>query len=164
MLQVLPDYSSGNNEKDIHVHNFSIEIGGQVLIEGADLKLSFAYDIEGFPRHHRVLHVRQEIKPSERSVLDVVVESDVERARLLAESKQIADRAAARDTPGGNTAVSDAEQIEATVQDAIRTQQIFDRLTQIDAYTAEARAATILHGLGFTEAQIHGTTSSLSGG
>jgi ATPase subunit of ABC transporter with duplicated ATPase domains len=42
--------------------------------------------------------------------------------------------------------------------------QIFDRMTQIDAYTAEARAATILHGLGFTEGQIHGTTGSLSGG
>jgi ATPase subunit of ABC transporter with duplicated ATPase domains len=37
-------------------------------------------------------------------------------------------------------------------------------MTQIDAYTAEARAATILHGLGFTEGQIHGTTGSLSGG
>lgn len=30
-----------------------------------------AYDIEGFPRHHRVMHVRQEIKPSEKSVLQV---------------------------------------------------------------------------------------------
>jgi hypothetical protein len=40
-MQVLPDYSSGNNEKDIHVHNFGIEIGGLVLLEGADLKLSF---------------------------------------------------------------------------------------------------------------------------
>lgn len=38
---MLPDYSSGNNEKDIHVHNFGIEIGGLVLLEGADLKLSF---------------------------------------------------------------------------------------------------------------------------
>lgn len=30
-----------------------------------------AYDIEGFPRHHRVMHVRQEIKPSEKTVIQV---------------------------------------------------------------------------------------------
>ncbi|CAN0584626.1 unnamed protein product, partial [Laminaria digitata] len=28
-----------------------------------------AYDIEGFPRHHRVMHVRQEIKPSAKTVI-----------------------------------------------------------------------------------------------
>jgi ATP-binding cassette, subfamily F, member 3 len=46
---VLPDYSSGNNEKDIHVHNFNIEIGGLVLLEAADLKLSFGrkYGLSG---------------------------------------------------------------------------------------------------------------------
>lgn len=31
-----------------------------------------AYDIEGFPRHHRVMHVRQEIKPSDKHVLQVL--------------------------------------------------------------------------------------------
>lgn len=30
-----------------------------------------AYDIEGFPRHHRVMHVRQEIKASEKTVIQV---------------------------------------------------------------------------------------------
>jgi ATP-binding cassette subfamily F protein 3 len=30
-----------------------------------------SFEIEGFPRHHRVLHVRQEIRGSERSVLQV---------------------------------------------------------------------------------------------
>lgn len=30
-----------------------------------------SYDIEGFPRHHRVMHVRQEIKPSEKTVIQV---------------------------------------------------------------------------------------------
>ncbi|CAM9133659.1 unnamed protein product, partial [Choristocarpus tenellus] len=94
-MQVLPDYSSGNNERDIHVRNFGISIGGQELLEGADLKLAYgrkygiigrngigkttllrhmaAYNIEGFPRHHRVMHVRQEIKPSERTVLQVTL-------------------------------------------------------------------------------------------
>lgn len=34
-----------------------------------------AYDIEGFPRHHRVMHVRQEIKPSEKTVIQVRCET-----------------------------------------------------------------------------------------
>lgn len=69
---ILPDFSSGNNEKDIHVNNFTITYGGKVLLEGADLRLISGrkygligrngigkttllkhianFDIEGFPR------------------------------------------------------------------------------------------------------------------
>lgn len=89
----MPDFSLRSNERDIHVHNFNITFGGQILLEEADLKLVFgrrygligrngigkttllkhmaAFDIEGFPRHHRVLHVKQEVKSSEESVISV---------------------------------------------------------------------------------------------
>jgi hypothetical protein len=39
---MMPDYSSGSNEKDIHVHNFSLYFGGGELLDCADLKLAFA--------------------------------------------------------------------------------------------------------------------------
>jgi hypothetical protein len=52
-------------------------------------------------------------------VLDVVVESDVERARLLIETKEITARAAARENGSG-----DAAEIEAALQDAVRTQEV----------------------------------------
>ncbi len=73
--------------KDIRVQAFDLDIAGKTLLEGADLKLSFnrryglvgkngigkttlllrmaSYDIMSFPRHHRVLHVKQEIKASQ---------------------------------------------------------------------------------------------------
>ncbi len=73
--------------KDIHVRAFDLDIAGKTLLESTDLKLSFnrrygfvgkngvgkttlllrmaSYDIAGFPRHHRVLHVKQEIKASQ---------------------------------------------------------------------------------------------------
>ncbi len=73
--------------KDIHVREFDLDIAGKTLLETTDLKLSFnrryglvgkngvgkttlllrmaSYDIMGFPRHHRVLHVKQEIKASQ---------------------------------------------------------------------------------------------------
>ena len=46
----------------------------------------------GFPRHHRVLHVRQEIKGGSNSVLNTVLEADVERNGLLEEEKEILKR------------------------------------------------------------------------
>ena len=78
---MLPDFSSGNNEKDIQVNNVSITFGGKLLLDNADLRLVYGrrygligkngigkttllrhmamFDIEGFPRHHRILHVKQ---------------------------------------------------------------------------------------------------------
>jgi len=89
----LPDLSGNNREKDIHVNNFTITFGGQILLEDADLRIVYGrrygligrngigkttllkhmanFDIEGFPRHHRVLHVKQEVKSSELTVLEV---------------------------------------------------------------------------------------------
>jgi ATP-binding cassette subfamily F protein 3 len=78
---LLPDLSSGNREKDILVSNVTIMYGGSILLESADLRFAYGrryglvgrngvgkttllkhmanFEIEGFPRHHRVLHVKQ---------------------------------------------------------------------------------------------------------
>ena len=37
----MPDLSSANREKDIHVHNFNITFGGALLLENANLKLVY---------------------------------------------------------------------------------------------------------------------------
>jgi hypothetical protein len=31
-----------------------------------------SFDIEGFPKHHRILHVKQEVSATEDSVLQVI--------------------------------------------------------------------------------------------
>ena len=92
----LPDLSGNSREKDIHVSNFNITFGGNILLEGADLRLVYgrrygligrngvgkttllkhmaSFEIEGFPRHHRVLHVKQEVRFScYRSTYDAVI-------------------------------------------------------------------------------------------
>ena len=43
-------------------------------------------------RHHRVLHVKQEVRPSEQSVLSVVLSADVERTQLLSREKELAEK------------------------------------------------------------------------
>ena len=69
-------------------------------------------------------------------MLDTVLAADTERAALLAEE----------------------------TEDAARIAEIQARLADIDAWSAEARAATILKGLGFTEAEQRMPCSAFSGG
>jgi ATP-binding cassette subfamily F protein 3 len=83
---VLPDFSGNSREKDIQVNTFNLVYGGNLLLEDADLKLVYgrrygligrngvgkttllkhmaSFDIQGFPRHHRILHVKQVCYPN----------------------------------------------------------------------------------------------------
>ncbi|MCF3974805.1 ABC-F family ATP-binding cassette domain-containing protein [Paracoccus salsus] len=90
------------------------------------------------PSRARIGGIAQEAPGTDRSVLDTVLSEDRERAELLGES----DRAT----------------------DAHRIAEIQTRLTDIDAWSAEARAASILDGLGFSAADQGRPTSDFSGG
>ncbi|MCP5087059.1 MAG: ABC-F family ATP-binding cassette domain-containing protein [Rhodobacteraceae bacterium] len=80
------------------------------------------------PQRARIGGVAQEAPATEDSLIDTVLAADTERTALLAEAD--------------------------TASDANRIAEIYARLSDIDAYSAEARAAAILHGLGFdAEAQ-----------
>ncbi len=86
----------------------------------------------------RVGGVSQEVPSNDVSLLDTVLASDVERAALFKEAE--------------------------TAEDPERIGEIYERLDAIDAYSGEARASSILHGLGFDrEAQLR-ACSEFSGG
>ena len=89
-------------------------------------------------RRARIGAVAQEAPATDMSVLETVMSADRERARLMAEAE--------------------------TATDAHRIAEIHTRLADIDAHTAEARAATILKGLGFDQDRQLGPTRELSGG
>lgn len=112
-------------------------------------------EIEGFPRHHRVLHVRQEVKSAgtDISVLQAVLNADVERNTLLQEEKDI-------------MAKLDSEEEEKHDESDLlkKLDQIHERLGNLNSSTAEARAAQILSGLQFSTEMQRGPTSALSGG
>jgi ATP-binding cassette subfamily F protein 3 len=172
---ILPDFTGNSREKDIHVSNFNITYGGNLLLENADLRLVYGrrygligrngigkttllkhmamHDIEGFPKHHRVLHVKQEVKSSGDNVLKVVLDSDVERKSLITRLEKLNQELQAPDT-----SVQSVENIMANIS------EIQERMNIIGVHTAESRAAMILHGLGFTEAMQMSSTDSLSGG
>ncbi|PRY94962.1 ATP-binding cassette subfamily F protein 3 [Hasllibacter halocynthiae] len=88
------------------------------------------------PKGARIGGVSQEVPGSEATLLDTVLEADIERAALLAD----------------------------TSQDPARIAEVQTRLADIDAWSAEGRASAILKGLGFDEGQQHMPCSAFSGG
>ena len=82
--------------------------------------------------------VRQDLPDDDTTILDVVLAADAERTQLLREAE--------------------------TTEDIDRIGVIYDRLNEIGAYDAPSRAASILAGLGFSEAAQNSPISSFSGG
>lgn len=193
---VIPDYRSGRNEKDIHLNNVSLSLdNGTSLLNDGQLKLAHrrryglvgangvgkttllkaiaAFEIEGMPRHHRILHVRQEIRAAggEISVLQAVMDADIERNTLMAEEKELIHRLEGEEVEGSSTKEKLAKLKEANGvadstfnEDLKRLDEVYERLQVLGSDSAESRASTILSGLQFTPSMQSGPTSALSGG
>jgi ATP-binding cassette subfamily F protein 3 len=91
----------------------------------------------GLPRVARIGTVAQEAPGGPERLIDVVLAADVERTALLAEA------------------------VEA---EGLRRAEIETRLADIGSHSAPARAAAILHGLGFDAAAQQRPCSAFSGG
>ncbi len=90
------------------------------------------------PKRARIGQVAQEAPGTEDTLMEVVLAADKERSQLLAEAE--------------------------TQTDPARIAEIHTRLADIGAHTAEARAGSILSGLGFDAAAQQRPCSSFSGG
>jgi ATP-binding cassette subfamily F protein 3 len=90
------------------------------------------------PARNTIGRLAQEAPSGPEALIDVVLKADVERARLLAQTE--------------------------TEHDPHRIAEIQTRLVDIDAYSAPARAAAILSGLGFSERAQQRPCSEFSGG
>ncbi|MEO1919045.1 MAG: ATP-binding cassette domain-containing protein, partial [Paracoccaceae bacterium] len=90
------------------------------------------------PRGARIGGIAQEVPSGPESLISVVLAADVERTELLSEAD--------------------------TTTDPTRISDIYMRLADIEAHSAEARAASILHGLGFDSEAQQQPCSDFSGG
>ena len=88
------------------------------------------------PTKAKIGGVAQEVPANEVSLLDTVLAADTERASLMAEE----------------------------TEDPSRIAEIQTRLVDINAWSAEARASTILKGLGFEDSEQRQPCSAFSGG
>ena len=93
------------------------------------------------PNDWRIVSVAQETPATDRTAIDYVVDGDKHLRNLQA-------------------------QLEAAEKsgDGVKIGQIHGQLEQAGAYDVEARAATILSGLGFTNVQLSAPVSDFSGG
>ncbi|MDA0332455.1 MAG: ABC-F family ATP-binding cassette domain-containing protein [Proteobacteria bacterium] len=149
----------------LKIHNLSFAIDGKPLFDNASAVIPTGHkvgivgrngtgkttlfrlirkewDVDGgqieVPAEFRIGGVDQEAPASDVSLLDTVLAADHERHQLLAEAE--------------------------TATDADRLGQIHARLIDIDAYSGEARAASILSGLGFDQAAQARPCHEFSGG
>ena len=82
--------------------------------------------------------VAQEVEATDDTIMDVVLAADTERADLMARSE--------------------------TETDPDKLGDIYTRLTDIDAWNADTRAAKVLNGLGFSDDDFYRATKEFSGG
>jgi ATP-binding cassette subfamily F protein 2 len=96
-----------------------------------------------------IFHVSEEIAPTEMTAMEAVMNVDSERAALEAEAEAIQDLMAEE---------------QASDDDMDRLNQLYERLEEMDAGSAELRASKILTGLGFSSKRKEMMTKDFSGG
>jgi ATP-binding cassette subfamily F protein 3 len=160
-----PPALSGKPAAMLKIENITYSVEGRPLLEGASATIPTGHKVgligrngagkttlfrlirgelalEGgeinLPTRARIGGVAQEVPSSSTSLLETVLQADTERSSLMAEAE--------------------------TAQDPHRIAEIQTRLSDIDAWSAEGRASSILKGLGFdAEAQLR-PCSDFSGG
>lgn len=157
--------------RDIHIEKIKIAYQGKTLLQDTDLKINHGrkYGIIGpngtgkstlirhisarllpVPDSISILHVEQEVDGSDETALASVLEADTVRIELLkqeAELKALAN-----------------ENSDEGVQASEKLIEVYEKLRAINAYSAEARASSILSGLQFTEEMKKQATKQFSGG
>ena len=128
----------------LHINNLTFRIDGRLLIDDANIAIPSGHKVGivgrngtgkttllklntgelavddgsiSWPKTQRIGHVAQEVPSGQTSLIDIVLEADLERHSLLEEAE--------------------------TATEPNRISEIQLRLQDIDAHTAPARAATI---------------------
>ncbi|MFN4141574.1 ABC-F family ATP-binding cassette domain-containing protein [Aestuariivirga sp.] len=149
----------------LHINGLTSRIGGRLLLEEASVAVPDGHKVGivgrngagkstlfrlilgelppeagsiTLPRNARIGTVAQEAPGGSESLVATVMAGDEELSALTAEAE--------------------------TATDPHRIAEIQTRLSDMDAHSAQARAATILSGLGFSEEAQAGPCSALSGG
>ncbi|XP_018798065.1 PREDICTED: ATP-binding cassette sub-family F member 2 [Bactrocera latifrons] len=151
--------------RDVKIANFSITFFGSELLQDTMLELNCGrrYGVIGLngcgkssllavlgnrevpiPDHIDIFHLTREIPASTKTALQCVMEVDEERIKLEKLAEELA--------------MSDEDDAQEQLID------IYERLDDMSADQAEAKAARILHGLGFDKEMQQKQAKDFSGG
>ncbi|EIM91918.1 P-loop containing nucleoside triphosphate hydrolase protein [Stereum hirsutum FP-91666 SS1] len=174
--------ASKNKSKDIHLPSIDVNFGSNRILSGASLTLAHGrrYGLIGrngvgkstllrhiamrevpIPPHITILFVEQEIIGDDTTAIDSVLKADVWRDHLLKEQRNLDQKLAELEKEGGD---SDVRLEEAKDEISGRLAEVHARLAEMEAESGPARAAALLAGLGFNEADQGRPTRSFSGG
>ncbi|KAI9567006.1 P-loop containing nucleoside triphosphate hydrolase protein [Boletus coccyginus] len=169
-----------NKSKDIHLPSIDVNFASNRILSGASLTLAYGrrYGLIGrngvgkstllrhiamrelpIPAHITILFVEQEIVGDDTTALDSVLKADVWRDHLLKEEVILNAKLAELEIEGDDKRFEDAREEAAT-----RLAEVHTRLSDMDAESGPSRAAALLAGLGFSEADQARPTKSFSGG
>ncbi len=161
---------------DIFIEGLDLAFGGMALLDGATLSIPSGrrVGITGrngcgkttlmraiarrelpIPEDMDIVYVEQEIEGSDSTPLQCVLESHTERQALLDEEEEL------------NKLLNegDGESNDVDPKVAVRLSEIYAKLDEMESDKAEARAAEILDGLGFSDhAMRNMTVNEFSGG
>jgi len=172
-----------------HGHKYGL-VGRNGIGKTTFLKHLAAHAFPGIPKHLQILHIEQEIEGTKTSVLQTILQTDIEREDLIKELKFIQDYDAYLDkmatlSEEEKKVLEDAKkaEIEKLVAEgkqeeedefevkkmnsnerAERLIEIYNRMQEIEADRAPARASSILAGLGFSPDMQILPTRNFSGG
>ncbi|KAI0782553.1 P-loop containing nucleoside triphosphate hydrolase protein [Abortiporus biennis] len=170
-LQIATDRSAAGvlvsdpKGRDIKIDSYTLSFHGRLLIEGAEVSLNYGQrygllgdngsgkstflqsiaerDIE-IPEHIDIYLVRGEAEPSDVNAVDYIIKSAKEKVARL--EQRIEDLSVAEDV------------------DEVALDSAYEELEEMDPSTFEAKAGSILHGLGFSTEMMARPTKDMSGG
>merc|ERR1719300_737725 len=151
--------------RDIKIDNFSVTFHGAELLQDTRVELSVGqrYGLIGangsgkssflavlgnrevpIQEHIDIYYLSREVPGSSKTALEAVMEADEERIKLEKLAEELAT-------------MEDDDSQEYLME-------VYERLDELGADTAEFRASHILKGLGFTQAMMHKQCKDFSGG
>ncbi|TFK40936.1 P-loop containing nucleoside triphosphate hydrolase protein [Crucibulum laeve] len=172
--------SSKQKSKDIHLPSIDVSFASNRILSGATLTLAHGrrYGLIGrngvgkstllrhiamrevpIPPHITILFVEQEIVGDDTKAIDSVLKADVWRDHLMKEQVMLDGKLSELEAEGDDKRFEDAREELSS-----RLAEVHARLADMDAESGPARAAALLAGLGFDEADQQRPTRSFSGG
>ncbi|KAJ6569560.1 P-loop containing nucleoside triphosphate hydrolase protein [Mycena capillaripes] len=169
-----------NKSKDIHLPSIDVSFASNRILSGATLTLAHGrrYGLIGrngvgkstllrhiamrevpIPAHITILFVEQEIIGDDTLAIDSVLKADVWRDHLMKEEASLNATLTSLEAEG-----DDKRFVDAREEASSRLADVHARLSEMDAESGPARAAALLAGLGFDEADQQRPTKSFSGG
>jgi ATP-binding cassette subfamily F protein 2 len=157
--------TSHPQSRDVHIESLTLLFHGHELLADTSIELNYGrrYGLLGpngcgkstllkaigarelpIPEHIDIYYLDREMAASEMTALESVMAVDEERGKLEAEAEELL--------------VQEGPEAEQRLED------IYERLEALESDLAEVRAASILHGLGFSAEMQNKKTKEFSGG